>query len=205
MAPPQPTSDAAAERHQRILAAAFALFMERGYAGAGTRDIAARAQVSKREIYALFGSKLGLLEALVSERSRRMRSPAAGHGGGDLARTLREFGAAFLRELTRPTTTALYRLAVVEAERSPAIARTLDECGRAPVRRAAVALIAAAQQAGRLGPGRPDDLADQFFALLMGDLPLRLLLGQAQPPAEDEIERRAAAAGHALLGLHPAG
>jgi len=41
----------------RIIEAAFAVLMERGYAGASTIEIATRAKVSKRDLYALFGSK----------------------------------------------------------------------------------------------------------------------------------------------------
>ena len=36
----------------RVLSAAFSAFMERGYSGASTAEIARRAKVSKRELYA---------------------------------------------------------------------------------------------------------------------------------------------------------
>src|SRR5579872_5966383 len=48
-----------------ILGAAFSVLMERGYAGASTLEIARRARVSKRELYAAFGSKEGILAALM--------------------------------------------------------------------------------------------------------------------------------------------
>ncbi|MBV8653445.1 MAG: helix-turn-helix transcriptional regulator, partial [Alphaproteobacteria bacterium] len=51
--------------------------MERGYAGASTLEIATRAKVSKRELYALFGNKQGILTALISSRATRMRQPLA--------------------------------------------------------------------------------------------------------------------------------
>jgi len=44
---------------KRILEAAFAAFMKNGYAMTGTLDIATRARVSKRELYALVGKKPG--------------------------------------------------------------------------------------------------------------------------------------------------
>src|SRR5215467_7649224 len=49
-------SDAAAVRG-RILTAAFEVFQERGYAATSTLEIATRARVSKRELYALVGNK----------------------------------------------------------------------------------------------------------------------------------------------------
>src|SRR2546429_5911023 len=58
---------------RRILEAAFSTFMERGYAETSTLEIATRARVSKRELYALVGSKQGVLMA-----HRRARHTAAG-------------------------------------------------------------------------------------------------------------------------------
>ena len=54
----------------RILGAAFKAFVEDGYAGTSTLDIATRAKVSKRDLYANFGSKHEMLVACIkSERS----------------------------------------------------------------------------------------------------------------------------------------
>src|ERR1700741_733004 len=55
----------------RILAAAFSAFTERGFAETSTLEIATRARASKRELYALFGSKQDMLVARISERARR--------------------------------------------------------------------------------------------------------------------------------------
>ena len=52
----------------RILSAAFGAFKEHGYAQASTLEIATRAKVSKRELYALFGSKQQMLVSCISER-----------------------------------------------------------------------------------------------------------------------------------------
>ena len=46
---------------ERILAAAMETFMERGFANATTLEIATRARVSKRELYALGGNKEQML------------------------------------------------------------------------------------------------------------------------------------------------
>ena len=53
---------------QRILEAAFAAFREKGYAGATTREIAARAKVSKRDLYTLFPDKQTMLAACIRSR-----------------------------------------------------------------------------------------------------------------------------------------
>jgi AcrR family transcriptional regulator len=61
---------------ERILEAAFAAFMKSGYATASTLEIATRARVSKRELYALVGNKQEMLIACISERAKRFDVPA---------------------------------------------------------------------------------------------------------------------------------
>ena len=60
---------------RRIVGAAFSVFMEHGYAETSTLEIATRARVSKRELYALVGNKQEMLVACISERAKRLRMP----------------------------------------------------------------------------------------------------------------------------------
>jgi AcrR family transcriptional regulator len=188
-----------------ILEAAFSVLVERGYAGASTLEIAKRARVSKRELYAEFGSKSGILSALIATTSARMRLPLAAaeiHDRDDLAAALVGYGTTALDELTSPAVIAINRLAVAEAGRSSEMGRILEEDGREPNRKALIDLLAKAQAAGALGKGDPTTAAGQFFSLLLGDLMLRLLLGVALRPSAREITRRAQAATEAVLDLH---
>src|SRR6476661_5064580 len=86
---------------QRILNAAFSAFMESGFAAASTLEIATRARVSKRELYALVGSKQEMLVACIRERARRLQMPdlPEPHDREALARTLEAFGTQLLREV----------------------------------------------------------------------------------------------------------
>ena len=54
-------SHGAAAVRERILTAAFEAFRERGYAATSTLEIATRAHVSKRDLYALVGDKHKML------------------------------------------------------------------------------------------------------------------------------------------------
>jgi AcrR family transcriptional regulator len=196
-----------AARRDRILGAAFSVLMARGYAGTSTLEIATRARMSKRELYAHFRSKEGILAALVDDRSARMRAPLALPAVSDrrgLAATLARFGAAVLREASQPAVTALFRLAVAESERAPEVARTLDAAGRQANRAALAAFLADAQARGLLGRGDPAAMASRFLSLLWDDLLVRLLLRVAAPPARAEIERRARDAVAAFLALNGA-
>src|SRR3979490_256932 len=59
---------------QRILDAAFSAFMESGFAETSTLEIATRARVSKRELYALVGSKQEMLMACIGEGDHRWQA-----------------------------------------------------------------------------------------------------------------------------------
>src|SRR5215475_9209023 len=74
--PAQPRAkEADNSTRKRVLATAFAVFRKRGFSGASTLEIATRAKVSKRDLYALFGSKHAMLAACIKERAARMRQP----------------------------------------------------------------------------------------------------------------------------------
>ena len=192
---------------ERILSAAFQTFMDHGYAGASTLDIARLAKVSKRDLYAQFNSKQAMLAACIASRAERMRLPLhlpVPRDRAALLATLIAFGMTVAREVSRPEVLAVYRLALTEAENSPEVARTLDGLGRAATREALSRMLAGAQASGLLGAGKPGEMADDFTAILWrGGLVLRLLLRIAPPPGARECERRARAAADALLRLYP--
>jgi AcrR family transcriptional regulator len=191
---------------ERILGAAFRAFCEEGYAGTSTLDIATRAKVSKRDIYANFGSKHEMLAACIKDRAERMRLAPdllAPRDRQMLAATLTAFATNLVREISHPTVIAVFRLSIAEATRSPEIAQTLDSAGRDGTRRALAELLANAQSRGLLGPGEPTEMAMQYYGLLWEGLMVGLLLGVAPTPAPAEAERRASKATSAFMRLHP--
>ena len=192
--------------HERILGAAYQAFMEEGYAGTSTLDIATRAKVSKRDLYANFASKHAVLVACIKSRAERMRLPPDLPIPGSrqmLASTLTVFATNLVREISHPSVIATFRLAIAEATRSPEIAQALDSAGRDATRRALAELLASAQSTGLIGPGEPAEMAMQFLGLLWESLMVGLLLGVAATPEPAEAERRAAKATAAFMQLHP--
>jgi AcrR family transcriptional regulator len=190
---------------KRILEAAFAAFMKSGYATTTMLEIATRARVSKRELYALVGDKQEMLIACITERAKRLDVPAelpALRDRETLAQVLASFGSKLVREISDPTVIAVFRLAISEAVQAPEVARALDSVGRGTTRAALRNIMARAQASGLL-TGHPADLAEQFAGLLWGGLLVSLLLGVVERPTPREIARRARDAAAALLQLHP--
>src|SRR5580698_6114406 len=149
-------SDETAVR-SRILDAAFAAFMESGYAATSTLEIATRARVSKRELYALVGNKQKMLIACISERAQRLDVPAdlpVLRDRETLAQVLASFGTKLIREISDPTVIAVFRLAIAEVVQAPEVARALNSIGREASRAALRKIMEQAQASGLLA-GRP--------------------------------------------------
>jgi AcrR family transcriptional regulator len=190
----------------RILDAAFSAFMRLGYSGASTSEIARLAHVSKRDLYAQFGSKQAMLAGCVMERAEQMRLPLSLPAPADrdsLKRILIEFGSATIREISRPEVLATYRLAIIEAENAPDVAATLDRHGRAANHAALEDLLETACARGLLEGAEPAVMAELFLAVLMRNgMLVRLLMRLVEVPDEAEARLRADAAADCLLRCH---
>ena len=192
---------------ERILDAAFTAFMQNGHAATSTLEIATRARVSKRELYALVGDKREMLIACISARASRLKAPVDLPPLRDrdtLARILTAFGSRLLHEISDPAVIAVFRLAIAEAVRAPDVAHVLDSIGREASRAALRQIMTEAERSGLLA-GDPTELAELFAGLLWGTLMVSLLLGVASRPSSSRIAARAADATAAFLQLHPPG
>jgi AcrR family transcriptional regulator len=168
-------------------------------------EIATRAQVSKRELYTLFGSKQAILAACTAYRGQRMRLPPevpVSRTHAELAEVLTRLGSTLLIEICDPRVVGVFRLAITEVQAAPEVALTLNETRHA-VRNAVHEVLTKAHAAGLLG-GDPDQMTGEFFALLFGDLQMSLLLRLREAPTQAEAQSRAQQATAVLLRLHPA-
>jgi AcrR family transcriptional regulator len=126
-----------------ILSAARELFLAQGYAAAAVDAIAARASVSKQTLYNHFGSKERLFGEMLDEFIARVL-PAALEAETSTAgsRSLIFVAETLADLLIRPETVALYRLALIEADRHPELGRLLVDRAEAPMRQAIADVLA---------------------------------------------------------------
>jgi len=201
-----PTADSGPlPARERILRAAMDSFTEHGYTEASTLKIATRAQVSKRELYALFGSKQAMLAACIADRAGRMRLPdqlPRAHDREELAAVLAGLGATVLREVSDPAVIAVFRRAFTGAQRAPEVAATL-QAARQGIRATVRGILEQAQSAGMVGTGDPEEMSSRYLALLWGDLMMGLLLRTRAAPGKVEAASRAKAAAEDFLRLFP--
>jgi AcrR family transcriptional regulator len=194
------------DMRKRILGAAFKTFTEKGYSGASTAEIATLAKVSKRDLYAEFGNKQGMLVACIQGGTAGMGLSVelpTPHDLTMLATTLANFGRNLLKEVSQPMVIAMFRLAIAEAKRSPEVARVFAPAGRGAARKSLADLLARSAAAGVLEAEEPSEMAEQYLALLWEGLMVNLMMGLADAPEPAEIERRVQKATSAFLRLHP--
>lgn len=188
---------------ERVLQAAMEAFMELGYTEASTLNIATRAQVSKRELYALFGNKQAMLAACIADRAGRMQLPAElppPRNREELAAMLSKLGATVLREVSHAGVMAVFRLAIMEAQRAPEVAATLESARRS-IRTTVHSIVVQGQSAGLIVAGDPKDIGGRYLDLLWGDLMVSMLLRVREAPGTKEIDDRVGKATEDFLRL----
>ena len=190
-------------RRHEILDAALAVLTEKGYRDASMLAVARRASASKETMYAWFGDKAGLFDALIRRNADGVQAVLDRHmrDGGPIDDALAEFGAALLQLLLGDAAVAINRAAISEAVSDPTLARTLAAGGREAVLPSFMRLLERQFGAGRSGETL-ERSAEDFLGLLIGDLQLRRLLGVAAEPTGAEIEARARRATRAFLCLY---
>jgi TetR/AcrR family transcriptional regulator, mexJK operon transcriptional repressor len=198
-----PVRTVSAPKHDAILDAARRVFLREGYS-ASMDLVAAESGVSKQTVYNHFGSKEGLLRAIVDHVSGELLDVLVERGGApaDPAATLEAVARRFLDMLLTPSHLALHRMLVAEAPRFPDLAREIYLGGPAHGARELAHYLAQESRKGTLAVADPALAAEQFFGALCGHLHLRALLIPQDPPTKTEIERAIAHAVQGFLRAH---
>jgi len=162
------------DRPAEIIAAALAVFSEKGFAAARLDDIAARAGVSKGALYLYFETKEDLFRAVVTETVApdidAVETMALGYQG-DFATLAKMVVARLTQVLGAPTVGAVVKMVVGESRNFPAIAKVWHDTLAARGMALMSGLIARAQARGEVRPGDPRAYAVGLVgALLMGVL-----------------------------------
>lgn len=191
-------------RRGHILDVAAKVLAERGYRDTTMLEVAKRASASKETLYAWFGDKLGLFEAVIRRNAVRVRVALNGHLDCEspVEATLTDFGRALATHLLCDNAVAINRAAISEACSGPALANSLARVGREPIRRAFVGYLEQCRARGFLDIEDVAEAADTFVGLLLGDVQTQRLLGYGYAPSEADIDDRATRATARFLRLY---
>ena len=195
-----------APRRAHILDIAAKVLAERGYRDTTMLEVARRANASKETLYAWFGDKLGLFEAVVRRNAGRIRVALNGHLDEETSveAALTDFGRGLAAHLLCDNAVAINRAAISEARSGPSLAGSLSKSGREPIQRAFVRYLEQCHERGLLRVEDPDEAVDTFVGLLLGDAQTQRLLGVMEAPGEADIEGRATRAAEKFVRLYRA-
>ena len=193
-----------APRRAHILDIAAKVLAERGYRDTAMLEVAQRANASKETLYAWFGDKLGLFEAVIRRNAGAVRLALNGHldGQTSVESALTDFGRALAAHLLCDNAVAINRAAISEARSGPSLAGSLSKSGRAPIHRTLVRYLEQCHERGILHIDDPNEAVDTFVGLLLGDTQTLRLLGVMEAPGEADVGDRGQRAAQKFLRLY---
>ena len=203
---PQPGSASRGTRRAQILDVALNLLAQRGYRDTTMLEVARRSSASKETLYAWFGNKTGLFQAVIEHNAERFLQALHGHLDRDATvdAALTGFGRTMAAHLLSDNAVAIQRAAISEASSDPSLANSLSGLVGEPIHAAFVRYLVQCHARGLLHVEDPDEAADAFVGLLLGDALTQRLMGVLDAPCERDIEVRAARATGRFLRLHRA-
>lgn len=165
-------------KRRAIVAAASAVFREKGLAGAGMTAVAERIGGSKATLYRYFSSKEELFLAVMLDDVLDHAHVVfdALSPSGDLRATLERFGARFLKLTLSDEALSLRRMSIAEGLRS-GIGQRLFERGPKLVWAKMADFLTGQMKTGRLRAEDPWKAAMHLRGLLEADLVNRALIG----------------------------
>jgi AcrR family transcriptional regulator len=183
------TTDA---RDEEILRAAFTEFTEKGFHGATMLAVASRARASKATLYARFGNKEGLFQALLAWGCRQVMvdlQAIVASAEHDPRKALEDCAVRLLRGMGSPYALALLRVAVAEGTRQPEVGRIYNSLTRDPIVALLRQVVGRLIAAGFISGDDPQEFGAAFIGMLRGDLFYQALLGVVPPPEPEELEK----------------
>jgi AcrR family transcriptional regulator len=202
--PPQqePEAGRAEMRRTAFLKAAREVFLEYGYEAASMAEIVKRAGGSLSTLYAQFGGKKGLFEAMIDRRvvelTEQMQTELAAHA--PLREGLQRIGENFLSKLMAPGSMDVFRLVMSQAKKFPDLAESFSQRGPERVRKALADYMRDRVAAGEIRITDTDQAAALFFDLVRGRMHFRALLEPNYNPTEQDIRDTVARAVKVFIG-----
>lgn len=163
-------------RRDAMLGAARDLFLAVGY-DINLDEVAARAGVAKKTVYNHFGTKLGLLEAVVEQFGAAFVRDIKLHEGEDLGELLMSYAQLYEEHSFTAEGIQLHKLIVADVSEFPEIAAIFYQNG---INRVAAALTAQLDKAlieKRIAPFDTRAAAEQFLGAITGLVRHRALAG----------------------------
>src|SRR5262245_61552248 len=175
------------KRRERIVRMAAPLFLKKGYDNVSIDEIIGVAGGSKATIYAWFGGKEGLFEAVIRQKCRDVTVAIDVNTHGTLEQQLTHIGESFLAMVLSPPILEFHRLMVSIGRTFPEVGRLFFETGPVSAYSIVASWIARQQKDGRIAAEDPYRLAVLFLDMLIGEHQLGWLTSVPRAARPDRI------------------
>ena len=180
--------ETAEQRRDRIVRLAAPLFLKKGYDNVSIDEIIGVVGGSKATIYAWFGGKEGLFEAVVRQKCSDVVVAMHVDTAGSLEAQLTEIGHSFVAMVLSPPILEFHRLMVSIGRTFPETGRLFFETGPVSAYGIVATWIEKQQKDGRLIDEDPYRLAVLFLDMLIGEHQLGWLTGMPRAARRDKID-----------------
>jgi TetR/AcrR family transcriptional repressor of mexJK operon len=178
------------DKAQLIIAAAREAFLEKGYDGVSMDEVANRAGVAKQTVYARFASKDALFLAVVESVQGRMLSAVSSAGPHAIRDRLHRIARELLDVVLDSSLLSLSRIALGASYRFPTLGHSIYGARTKELHAVLADIIEQAAKEGCLLVDDPTVAAEQFLALIRGELHLHCLYDPSFRPSSAKIERQ---------------
>jgi TetR/AcrR family transcriptional repressor of mexJK operon len=184
------------DRVSELLDAATEVFIEHGFEGASTNEIARRANCSKRTLYVRFPSKEKLFIAVLERRMDSIfkQFATALPPEGPIERTLKEYGSRLLQFALSEKQIALARVVSMESPRFPTLGERFYELGPGRGLTYLASYMGGQIKRGQLIKEDPTVMAEHLISLITGGYVRWAVLGLRDNPSSTEKQQRLDAA-----------
>lgn len=179
------------KKKRAIYEAAHKVLSDKGYKGTSMLAVAKAAKASNETMYNWFGDKQGLLADMIRANGNEIEillekqfPKSSASTAKDFTDTLDAIGATLLQILTNDNMVALNRAAAADASSGNVLGKLLQENCRNGISLLLADFFSQGIAAGHLVQEHPDEIAEVYLALLLGDLQIRRVTGVMKQPEE---------------------
>src|SRR3984885_10729989 len=172
------------DKAQLIIAAAREAFLEKGYDGVSMDEVA------KQTVYARYSSKDALFLAVVESVQGRMLSAVSAAGPHAIRDRLHRIARELLDVVLDSSSLSLFRIPLGASYRFPTLGHSIYGARIKELHAVLADIVEQAEREGCLLVDDPTVAAEQFLALIRGELHLHCLYDPSFRPSSAKIERQ---------------
>ncbi|HCK19018.1 MAG TPA: TetR/AcrR family transcriptional regulator [Thalassospira sp.] len=192
-------------RRRAMMDAAWALLLERGFAGVTLNDVISQSGGSRTTLYEAFGGKDGLLAAVMTERCKEFSAELHISLETDLPPrdALTDFGTKLAQKIVTEEVARFTQILYSEGQHFLPLIEKFFEVGPDSTRKHLADYLSRQEKLGRIKIEDPDHSAEMFESMIIGDWQSRIMKHNPRPPMTDQqiAERVARAVETFLCGV----